>query len=107
MTTPEMQSLAIEAGSPSPGERPVSVSPESVRSGLYVLSLLIAGVAILAALLAAIAAQFNLTNFAVIAVWVFVVAAGLWSGGMIYILSLEGKRLWASLCRTNNDRSAN
>ena len=107
MTTPEMQGLAIEAGSPSQGDGPVTEPPKPVQSGLYVLSLLIAGIAILAALLAVVAAQSNLTNFAAIAVWVFVVAAGLWAGGMAYILWLGWKRLWVSLHRTNNDQSAN
>ena len=77
-----------------------------MRNGLYPLSLLIAGAAILSALLAVLAAWSNLPKIAVVAGWVFVVAAGLWVGGTVYILSLSGKHLWNRFRRTNNDQPA-
>lgn len=106
MTTPETQNHVIEVANLPPGDQPAVRDTEPLRNGLYLLSLLLAGVAILFALLAAIAARSDLPNLAVAAVWVFVVAAGLWTGGVVYILSVSWRHLWSCLRRKNNDRSA-
>lgn len=97
MTPPDVQRDSIETGGFPAESQPVVTDSRRLPAGLYVLSLLIAGVAILAALLAAVAAGSGLSNFAVTASWVFTVAAGLWAGGTIYILSVSSKRLWERL----------
>lgn len=107
MATPDVQGDSIEAvGFPTEAQ-PVVRDSRRLPAGLYVLSLLIAGVAILAALLAAIAAGSGLSKFAVTASWVFIVAAGLWAGGTIYILSVNSRRLWERLRSTSNGRPTN
>ena len=104
MATPEAQRDTIEAGGFPAETQSVAGDSRHIPAGLYALSLLIAGVAILAALLAAIAAGSGLSNLAVTASWVFIVAAGLWAGGSIYILLVSSKRLWGRLRSTSNDQ---
>ena len=107
MATTNAQRDAIEAGGSPPETRPLAGNQRGVPTGLYVLSLLVAGVAILAALLVVIAAGSGLSNVAVMASWVFIVASGLWAGGAIYILWVSGKRLWERLHSTSNGQPAN
>ena len=102
MSTPDAQRDSIEVGGFPTEARPVDRESRHLPAGLYVLSLLIAGVAILAAFLAIIAAGSGLSKFAVTSSWVFIVAAGLWAGGTIYILSMNIKRLWERLRSTSN-----
>ena len=107
MTTPEAQRESIEAGSFPAEAQAVAGDSRRLPAGLYLLSLLIAGVAILAALLAVIAAGAGLSKFAVTASWVFIAAAGLWAGGTIYILSANSKRLWERLRSTSTGQPTN
>lgn len=104
MATPDVQHDLIETGGFPTETQPVAGDSRHIPAGLYALSLLIAGVAILAALLAVIAAGAGLSNLAVTASWVFIVAAGLWAGGSIYILLVSSKRLWERLRPTSNDQ---
>ena len=106
MTTPETQNHVIEVGSLPPVDQPDVRDTEPLHNGLYTLSLLLAGVAILFAFLAAIAAWSDLPNLAAAAVWGFVVATGLWLGGVVYILSVSWRHFWRRLHRKNNDPSA-
>ena len=107
MSTPDVQRDQIESVGFPTEARPVAGDSQRLPAGLYALSLLIAGVAILAAFLAVIAAGSGLSKFAVTASWVFIVAAGLWAGGTIYILSANGKRLWERLRSTSNGHPTN
>ena len=107
MSTPEVQRDPIEAGDIPTEARHVARDSRQLPAGLYVLSLLIAGVAILAALLAVVAAGSGLSKFAVTASWVFIVAAGLWAGGTIYILSANSKKLWERFRSTSNGQPTN
>ena len=107
MVTPDAQRDSIEIGDFPTEARPVAGDPRHLPAGLYVLSLLIAGVAILAALLAVIAAGSGLSKFAVTASWAFIASAGLWAGGTIYILSVNSKRLWERLRSTSNGQPTN
>lgn len=105
MATPTVQSEEFIAAGP-PVENRAEPS-RGVPGGLYVLSLLIAGVAILAALLVVIATGSGRSNLAVTASWVFIVASGLWAGGATYILWVSGKRLWARFHSSSNGQPAN
>ncbi len=107
MATPDMQRDPVEANAFPMEVRPPLRDSRDLPSGLYVLSLLIAGVAILAAFLAVITAGYGLSKLAVAASWVFIAAAGLWAGGTIYILSANGKRLWRRLRSTSNGQPTN
>ena len=107
MSTPQTRDGAVEVGNLPTGDHPESGTTESTRSDLYLVSSLPAGVAILSVLVAILAAWSHLSNVAVIALWVFIVAAGLWVGGTVYILSLSGRRFWDRLRRARNDRSTN
>jgi len=105
MATPTVQSEeVITTGSP-PENR--AVPSRGVPGGLYALSLLIAGVAILAALLVIIATGSGRSNLAVTASWVFIAASGLWAGGATYILWVSSKRLWERLRSTSNGQPTN
>lgn len=107
MATTNAQRDTIETGGSPPETRPSAGDQPGVPTGLYVLSLLVAGVAILAALLVVIATGSGLSNLAVTASWVFIVVSGLWAGGATYILWVSGKRLWKRLHWTSNGQPAN
>ena len=106
MATPETRNHSVETGGLTPGYQPRDGTTESTRNGLYLMSSLPAGVAILSVLVAIFAAWSQSSNVAVIALWVFVVAAGLWVGGTVYILSLNWRHFWNRLRRRNTGRSA-
>ena len=106
MATPETRNHTVEVSNLPTGDQPEARITESPRNGLYLVSSVPAGVAILSVLVAILAAWSDLPSVAVIALWVFVVAAGLWVGGTVYILSLNGRHYWDRLRRRNTDRSA-
>lgn len=106
MATPETRNHTVEVGNLPTGDHPQVKIAESPRHGLYLVSSVPAGVAILSVLVAILAAWSDLQSVAAIALWVFVVAAGLWVGGTVYILSLNGRYFWDRLRRRNTGRSA-
>ena len=107
MSTSKTRDDAVEVGNLPTGDPSEAGITESARSDLYLMSSLPAGVAILSVLVAILAAWSHLSNVAVIALWVFIVAAGLWVGGTVYILSLSGRRFWDRLRRAHTDRPTN